>query len=828
MTINLTPEEEKSYVALLSELPDSVAPAAAAAFFRRSELPMPVLQKVWELSAPKSGAEYNRQALLVALRLIALAQAGIELTPTSLGSMRPPALPRLSGSGSGSSTGTRSAASGSAPAAGPAWDVPLANKHSYDLTFQRGAPVNGKLSGEKARTIFVQSGLPAEILKQIWDLADIDRDAHLDADEFAVAMHLVTTKLQNAAFTIPATLPASLVPPSKRGGVAHSSATPAAGSPAAGASDWPPAADKDRFAVYFKEADKDLDGFVSGVDVKDIFMKSGLPNPILGQVWQLVDTDGTGRINLEEFVLAMYLIAKRVQTGVDLPAVLPPHFVPPSKRRGASGPSSGTSTPAPVPAPIVNNPNIPEEVSASFNNTMKRVVADMPPVPDSDFSAIQMLDNLSKEVESAAAQKETLEKEVREKQSALAAAEAEASSVEAQLANSERQLAALREQKAELSSQIETLESSRADMDAKLEIAKAELAQETAELDKLRSAVDEQKMTSVRQEEELRKLRNEVEQAQREQARLREQLDTETKTVAQLEAKIEEAKSNASSSQHEVDELTTSNSALQKQVSEQEKRQASEPVIPAAELAALSKPLPAEDVFGDDPFGGSSNRSTKSTSSSHKAGAGAGAAAAGSDPFGAADPWGAGGKASTGSAFGDDPFASSSDPFGSSGATKESADPFKNDFFGSTPSKAADPFGGPAGSGAGFDNDPFSSSTAAGKSDNQFGSDPFSSSSHADPFGGSGKSDDPFAAPSKKSSAASADPFAAGDAWGSDPFGGSSTSRKGPNASEDDPFGGPISAHAGDAAASGDIFGDDAFGAKPSMTIGDADTDSAV
>ena len=59
-----------------------------------------------------------------------------------------------------------------------------------------------------------RSGLAVDVLRQIWNLSDIDRDGSLDADEFAVAMHLA--RESSSGKPMPATLPLDLIPPSKR------------------------------------------------------------------------------------------------------------------------------------------------------------------------------------------------------------------------------------------------------------------------------------------------------------------------------------------------------------------------------------------------------------------------------------------------------------------------------------------------------------------------------------------------------------------------------------------------------------------------------------
>ena len=46
-----------------------------------------------------------------------------------------------------------------------------------------------------------------------------------------------------------------------------------------------PVPDRGRFDDIFLKTDADLDGFVSGQEVKDIFMHSGLPHNLLAHIW---------------------------------------------------------------------------------------------------------------------------------------------------------------------------------------------------------------------------------------------------------------------------------------------------------------------------------------------------------------------------------------------------------------------------------------------------------------------------------------------------------------------------------------------------------------
>lgn len=84
----------------------------------------------------------------------------------------------------------------------------------YDTIFDTLGPVDGKVTGAMAKAEMVKSKLPNAVLGKIWKLSDLDKDGFLDADEFALAMHLINVKLDG--HDIPTELPEHLVPPKKR------------------------------------------------------------------------------------------------------------------------------------------------------------------------------------------------------------------------------------------------------------------------------------------------------------------------------------------------------------------------------------------------------------------------------------------------------------------------------------------------------------------------------------------------------------------------------------------------------------------------------------
>jgi len=100
------------------------------------------------------------------------------------------------------------------PPAAVGWAISGADKERYDEVFASLGPTNGLASGMAVRPVLERSGLPVDVLRTVWNLSDIDRDGNLDADEFAVAMHLARDATSGKQ--LPTTLPLELVPPSKR------------------------------------------------------------------------------------------------------------------------------------------------------------------------------------------------------------------------------------------------------------------------------------------------------------------------------------------------------------------------------------------------------------------------------------------------------------------------------------------------------------------------------------------------------------------------------------------------------------------------------------
>uniref|UniRef100_A0A673Z038 Intersectin-1 n=1 Tax=Salmo trutta TaxID=8032 RepID=A0A673Z038_SALTR len=274
-----------------------------------------------------------------------------------------------------------------------AWVISLDERAKHDQQFVSLAPSPaGYITGDQARNFFLQSGLPPPILAQIWALADMNNDGKMDMHEFSIAMKLIKLKLQG--HPLPPSLPPSMKqpppPPTAPFGVGMSpplvSSVPpsvppmANGVPMTGFShqgmaqsallldtplniesrvlvndsealcapvppqppiDWAvPSSSRLKYRQLFNSHDKMMSGHLTGPQARTILMQSSLPQTSLASIWNLSDIDQDGKLTAEEFILAMHLI-DMAMSGLPLPPILPPDFIPPTFRRVRSG--SGVS-----------------------------------------------------------------------------------------------------------------------------------------------------------------------------------------------------------------------------------------------------------------------------------------------------------------------------------------------------------------------------------------------------------------------------------------------------------------------------------------------------
>ncbi|KAM4642275.1 epidermal growth factor receptor substrate 15 [Discoglossus pictus] len=505
-----------------------VLAADAALFLKRSGLTDLVLGKIWDLADTDSKGYLNKQEFFVALRLVACAQNGMEVALGSLNMVVPP--PRFHDTASPSLMDA--AGSSDLP-----WAVMPEEKAKYDAIFDSLNPVKGFLSGDKVKPVLLNSKLSVDILGRVWELSDIDHDGLLDRDEFAVAMFLVYSALEKEP--VPMSLPPALVPPSKR--KANSalasvpiipplpmppSKEPRQSLPHVGiqpakapAPQWVVSpAEKLKYDEIFQKLDKNVDGLVSGIEVRDIFLKTGLPSALLAHIWALCDTKDCGKLSREQFALALHFINERLVKGIDPPRVLTAEMIPPSERTAA------TTVPS-APSPVA------------------------------DFSAIKELDTLNNEIVELQREKTNVEQELGEKEEAVRQRTSEVQDLQDEVARESNNLQKLQAQKDEVQEILAGLDEQKFKLESQLRELRLLCAEEEQLIYSMKTEVASQETQISTYEDELREAKEELGRLQEETAQLEENLEAGKSRLGPLEKELQESQQEIRSVQEKLQEL---------------------------------------------------------------------------------------------------------------------------------------------------------------------------------------------------------------------------------------------------------------------------------
>ncbi|XP_058451145.1 epidermal growth factor receptor substrate 15-like 1 isoform X2 [Malaya genurostris] len=504
----------------------------AAKFLKKSGLSDVVLSRIWDQSDPSGRGFLSKEGFFVALKLIGLAQEGSEFNMKNIYNElpKPPKvgdLPKVPAQVKLVATENSD------------WSIKPEKKQQYEQLFESLGPMNGLLPGAKVRNTLMNSKLPVDTLGRIWDLADQDRDGSLDRHEFCVAMHLVYEALDKRA--IPATLPPQLqrnasniannnnnngfdafgsgdggfvanfptdiapppiVPPLP----AVARATPPIIPPAPLVPLIPSGTDatisnnawvvttleRCRFEEIFNKSDTDRDGLVSGHEIKEVFLQSGLPQGVLALIWALCDTNQIGKLRMEEFCLAMWLV-ERAKKGIDPPEVLAPNMVPPSLRKNSM-------VAPPEPKPTYSNPE---------------------------------LEMISKEIEELAKERRLLEQEVAQKEADVRIKNGEMKSLQSELDTLTATLKQLENQKGEAQKRLDDLKNQKVTVDTAIASAREQV-------NKIRDQCQKQEATLKEQEGELDSRRSELQKLKDEEQALEREYNSGTKDVDRLTSQLQD------------------------------------------------------------------------------------------------------------------------------------------------------------------------------------------------------------------------------------------------------------------------------------------------
>ncbi|XP_039484311.1 epidermal growth factor receptor substrate 15-like 1 isoform X4 [Drosophila santomea] len=248
------------------------------------------------------------------------------------------------------------------------------------------------------------------------------------------------------------------------------------GAPVTANADWVVTpAELKRFEEIFRQSDLDKDGLVSGLEVKDIFIKSGIPQRSLADIWALCDTNQSGKLTVEQFALAMWFV-ERKQRGVDPPHVLNANMVPPSMRATVAGVDLQ-----------------PQEVKPTYSN------------PE--------LEMISKEIEELARERRVLETEIAQKEADVRIKNGEVRSLQSELDTLTATLKQLENQRGEAQKRLDDLQ---------------------AQVTKIRDQCHMQEETINEQEGELNAKRSELQKLKDEEASLQKEYDSNNRELSKL------------------------------------------------------------------------------------------------------------------------------------------------------------------------------------------------------------------------------------------------------------------------------------------------------
>ncbi|XP_035025536.1 epidermal growth factor receptor substrate 15-like 1 isoform X3 [Hippoglossus stenolepis] len=553
----------------------------SAQFLKKSGLSDSTLGKVWDLADSERKGYLDKRGFFIALRLVASAQGGNDISLNNLNQIL--AAPKFKDSSSPLL---------SAPTTAPdsQWAIRPEEKGKFEGIFESLGPVKGLLPGDKVRPVLINSKLPLDVLGKIWDLSDVDKDGLLDKDEFTVAMHLVYRAMEQEP--VPTSLPASLIPPSKR--KKSAGAMPGAVAVLPGLSGFPSGhgpfkdslrstpplssstplsisavnlspkhsfksstqpvvnwvADRERYKDIFKQTDSDGDGLVTGTEVIEIFMQSSLSQTMLAQIWGLADTKQTGKLNHEQFSLAMYLIQQKVTKGVDPPSSLTPDMIPPSERTGtaATVPSYGglLSSVRPEPAALAS---MRRDSNSSTGSA--------------ELTGIRELDDLGQEIAQLQREKFIMEQEIREKEDAIKQQNSDVQNMQNDLDREGSSLQDLDSQKQDSQERLEEMDQQRSKLEGMLNDVKIKCQEESQMISSLQSQIRSQESDVQSREDEMSRTKADLGRLQGEEAQLEQsllsgqvQLDSIIKSLKTTQEEINQARGKLSLIQESQKEMT--------------------------------------------------------------------------------------------------------------------------------------------------------------------------------------------------------------------------------------------------------------------------------
>lgn len=508
-----------------------------------------------------------------------------------------------------------------------------------------------------------------EDLLHIRNLADTQQRGSLDLTDFIIGMYLIQSCMADPSMNLPATLPpgtyeqasggrlppvvpmspqrtGSSLRPQHTGPISpmnpQRTGTPTrAPSVLTGAPSWDVTAEakasSDRF---FAQLDTQNKGIIEGDVAVPFMLQSQLDEGTLATIWDLADIKHEGRLDRDQFAVAMHLINAKL-AGRDVPNTLPISLIPPSLRQMAgtqeavSGPSDATRdlfdlfddppastpvfTPAPPRATFSPVPPAPAFAPRIAPPAARSLVTSPPPPSDLLGEEAAPVSDHSAEIGNKRNELESTEKNLAAVSSTRQQLETTASDSATQLADLQQRLSTAREKHETETKAIADLNQRVSEQKATLQKLNSELITAESDVSALKSEKSELEQSLLHDKEEVRDLQRRMKDLEEERTNLKTVLEKLRKEARQRKGMVTIAKKQLSTAETARDGVQTEIDA-----------EAS-----AASAAAAAVPLPATPQALSPVATGVSQRSNnpfdrlgRSSQSSTAALVGAGAAAA--------------------------------------------------------------------------------------------------------------------------------------------------------------------------------------------------------
>ncbi|KAK5108899.1 hypothetical protein LTR62_007701 [Meristemomyces frigidus] len=236
-------------------------------------------------------------------------------------------------------------------------------KRAFSYLFaQADSDSLGVVTGERAVAFFERTKVSPDVLGAIWQIADTENRGLLTKPGFCMVLRLIghyqagrepSTELAFKPGPVPKfeglQIPGVGPPMPPRSGPASptiggfpANALQPQSSGNQGASRVPllDAQKVQHYSGLFDRAGAQ-NGLLNGVAAKNIFERAGLPNEVLGKIWNLSDRQKRGELDQSEFIVAMHLLMS-IKSGAmtAVPNTLPAGLYEAAARRGPPPPGN--------------------------------------------------------------------------------------------------------------------------------------------------------------------------------------------------------------------------------------------------------------------------------------------------------------------------------------------------------------------------------------------------------------------------------------------------------------------------------------------------------